>query len=422
MLVGYALCSFERRPIMAHKGNSRSTSGMGNIRKKTVVRNGVTYTYWEGRCTTGYDPGTGKQIQKSVSGKTQKEVARKVKQLTREIDDGSYVEPCKMTLEEWLNIWQQEYLNGVTPNTAHSYRSDCRNHIIPALGAVPLSKLTPLMIQRFYNNLKNKNTGEPLNPKTVRDIHGTFHRALKKAVALDLISRNPADASTGKIELPKVKEKERIPMEDEEVTRFIEEIEDHKYRLIYLVTLFSGMREGEVLGLSWDCVDWKHDTIKIKQQLLRDREKKVYYIGPPKRGKIREVRVAVEVMTWLAEQKDEQIRLKAMAGKAWDNQWNLVFTREFGAHLVPYTVYQNFKRIVGKIDLNDQRIHDLRHAYATNSLGNGDDAETVRKNLGHYSITMLDRYGHRKSSMAIASAARMNDYIQNVLPKARNHG
>ncbi len=207
-------------------------------------------------------------------------------------------------------------------------------------------------------------------------------------------------------------------MEDKEITRFIEEIQDHRYRLLYLVTLFSGMREGEILGLSWDCIDWKHNTIKIKQQLLRDREKKIYTIGPPKRGKIREVRVAAEVMSWLAEQKNEQSKLKAMAGKAWNNPWNLVFTREFGAHLVPCTVYSNFKRIVCKLDMDDQRIHDLRHAYATNCLANGDDAETVRKNLGHYSIIMLDRYGHRKSSMAIASAARMNNYIQNVLPKA----
>ncbi len=404
---------------MAQKGKNRAAAGMGNIRKKTITRNGVEYTYWEGRCTVGYDPGTGKQIQRSVSGKTQKEVTQKVKSITKEIDDGVYLEPCKLTVGEWLTIWQNEYLVGIARNTVCSYKSDCRNHIIPALGAIPLSKLTPIMIQRFYNGLRNKRTGEPLNPKTVRDIHGTFHRALNKAVALDLIARNPADASTGKIELPKADEKERTPMEDEDLTRFIEKIADHKYRLLYLVTLFTGMREGEVLGLAWDKIDWKHNTIMIRQQLLRDNEAKTYYIGLPKRRKIREVRVAAEVMGWLREQQEEQARLKKLAGKAWNNEWNLVFTGEFGGHLYPCTVYENFKRIVENIGLGEQRLHDLRHAYATNSLGNGDDPETVRKNMGHYSIILLDRYGHRKSSMAIASASRMSNFIQDILPKAK---
>ena len=76
-------------------------------------------------------------------------------------------------------------------------------------------------------------------------------------------------------------------------------------------------------------------------------------------------------------------------------------------------------KIVENIGLGEQRLHDLRHVYATNSLGNGDDPETVRKNMGHYSIILLDRYGHRKSSMAIASASRMSNFIQDILPKAK---
>lgn len=131
------------------------------------------------------------------------------------------------------------------------------------------------------------------------------------------------------------------------------------------------------------------------------------------------MRVAAEVMGWLREQQEEQARLKKLAGKAWNNEWNLVFTGEFGGHLYPCTVYENFKRIVENIGLGEQRLHDLRHAYATNSLGNGDDPETVRKNMGHYSIILLDRYGHRKSSMAIASASRMSNFIQDILPKAK---
>lgn len=89
------------------KENKRSASGAGTIRKKTVTRNGKDYIFWEARYTEGYDPGTGKQIQRSISGKTQKEVAQKLKAATAAIDAGTYTAPNKMTLGEWLIIWQK---------------------------------------------------------------------------------------------------------------------------------------------------------------------------------------------------------------------------------------------------------------------------------------------------------------------------
>lgn len=73
----------------------KSAAGTGTIRKKTVTRNGKPYTYWEARYTTGYDPSTGKQIQRSITGKTQKEVAQKLKAATAAIDEGTYTAPAK---------------------------------------------------------------------------------------------------------------------------------------------------------------------------------------------------------------------------------------------------------------------------------------------------------------------------------------
>ncbi len=93
----------------------KAAAGSGTIRKRTVTRNGKEYTYWEAHYTTGYDPGTGRQIQKSISGKTQKEVAKKLKELTAAIDAGTYTAPSKMTLSQWLDIWAADYLTSVKP-------------------------------------------------------------------------------------------------------------------------------------------------------------------------------------------------------------------------------------------------------------------------------------------------------------------
>lgn len=82
----------------------RSAAGSGSIRKKVVKRNGKEYVYWEARYTEGTDPGTGRQIQRSVTGKTQKEVSQKLKAATASIDSGTYTSPNKMNLGQWLDI------------------------------------------------------------------------------------------------------------------------------------------------------------------------------------------------------------------------------------------------------------------------------------------------------------------------------
>ena len=97
----------------------RSAQGAGNIRKRTVTKsNGKSYTYWEGRYSMGYDPLTGKQIQHTISGKTQKEVAQKLREVTAEIDQDVYVKPTNMLLSQWMDEWQRDYLFGVKPSTA----------------------------------------------------------------------------------------------------------------------------------------------------------------------------------------------------------------------------------------------------------------------------------------------------------------
>ena len=115
---------------MARKSNSRAAQGAGTIRKKTVTRNGAAYTYWEARITTGYDPGTGRQIQRSFSGKTQKEVREKMQAAAVELNRGTYKEPLKMTVSEWLDIWLAEYLGGVKPMTVLNYTQHVNNHTI----------------------------------------------------------------------------------------------------------------------------------------------------------------------------------------------------------------------------------------------------------------------------------------------------
>lgn len=150
----------------------------------------------------------------------------------------------------------------VKPYTLDAYLRNCHNYITPMLGKVRLAVLNAPQFQRFYNGLL---TEKKLSPKTVRDIHGVFHRALEQAVKLGMIRSNPTDL----FELSKVRRKEIRPMEQEEITSFLKAIEGSKYELVYRVMLFTGMRQGEVLGLTWDYVDFEHNALYVSKQLQK---------------------------------------------------------------------------------------------------------------------------------------------------------
>lgn len=413
----------------------RNARGMGNIRKKTKInkKTGKKYEWWEARYTAGRDPGTGKQVQRTITGKTQREVSQKLAAVVTDMENGTYIAPSKQTVGQWLDTWADTYLGGVKPHTVVAYKTQISNHIKPNIGAVKLEALDTPTIQQMYNKLaktgqqvpKRDKDGElvrrggkivleavPLSPKSIKNIHGVLHKALQQAIAAGLIRSNPADACA----LPRVEKAELHPLDEQETRAFLEAIQGHEFETLYLVTLFTGMREGEVLGLTWPCVNFASGTILIKQQLQR--EKKAggqYSLVPLKNDKPRTITPAPSIMELLRQHRKKQAAWQLRAGELWDNPAGLVFTNELGKHLVAWTVAKKFKRIVASIGRPDARFHDLRHSYAVAAIRSGDDIKTVQQNLGHATAAFtLDIYGHVTDQMRQASAERMEGYIKGV--------
>ena len=392
---------------------SRAANGNGSIRKKTQIKNGKTYTWWEGRITTERDPGTGKQIQRSVSGKTQKEVAQKLREISVEIDKRTYLAPTKLTVKDWLDTWVKEYLEDIKPSTKYLYTRNMEMYIIPNLGSVKLDALTSPMVQALYNRLHkpDKKDVKPLSAKTIRSLHGVLHKALQQAVLNGYIRVNPTDACKP----PRVVKKEIQPLDETQVSKFLKAIQGHPHEYLYKITLFSGMREGEVLGLTWDCVDLEHGTLLIKQQLRREQQKGgKYYFSPPKNNKSRVLSLAPSVVQLFRLQKLKQNGMRLEAGNSWEEN-NLIFSNQTGGFLSYRTVYDCFKRIVDKIGSPSTRFHDLRHTYAVLAIKSGDDIKTVQENLGHATAAFtLDVYGHVTAQMRRDSADRMEQVIKSV--------
>ena len=121
------------------------------------------------------------------------------------------------------------------------------------------------------------------------------------------------------------------------------------------------------------------------------------------------------VMVLLRKQKSQQAQMRLLAGEAWNNPWNLVFTNELGGYLSHFTVYIHFKRIVKKSGIPEAWFHDLRNSFAVASVESGDDIKTVQSNLGHATASFtLDVYGHVSQKMRQQSADRMEKFIQKV--------
>ena len=380
---------------------TKNAKGGGTIRKRSDGR-------WEARYTLGIDPKTGKQIQKSVYGKTQKEVRQKLTAITAEIDDGTYMDIPRLKTADWLNTWVTEYIGNVKSSTRKSYQDHVRLNIIPYIGNVPLSKVTAAMIQQMYNELQ---TEKELSPKTIKNVHGVLHRALEQAQKMGYIRSDPLAAVT----LPRIEKKQIKPLEDEELCAFLKEIRGNPYELVYFVTVFTGLRQGEVLGLTWDCVNFEKQTLLINKQHGKKKGTREYCFSSLKNDRPRVIEAADGVMDALKKQQLRQQRWAARLKDGWGNPDNLVFTTETGRYLCNQTVYLAFKKIVRRLHLDATRFHDLRHTYAVNSLKSGDDIKTVQENLGHHTAAFtLDVYGHVTEQMRRNSADRMQRFIESL--------
>lgn len=340
-------------------------------------------------------------------GKTRDEVRRRIMSIRTSADTGCLPEPTKLTVREWLLVWLDTYCM-VKDSSRKKYVSVMRNHLFPAIGDVPLQKLTTQHVQRMYNRLLR----DGKSPKTIKDIHGILHKPLEKAVRLGYLQRNVCDAC----DLPKVEKKEMRPLIDSEIPQFLQAIKGTRYEALFYVAMFTGMRQGELIGLTWDCINFERGTIRLYQQLQSIKQKgDQYAFGSLKNGQARTIEPAAAVMDVLRKVKTQQLEWQQRCGDMWDNPHGLVFTNEIGGHLCHYTVFKHFKKVVKGIGLKEVRFHDLRHTFAVLSLENGADMKTVSATMGHATVAFtMDKYGHVSNNMRTENARRMQRFIDSL--------
>jgi integrase len=368
---------------------------------------------WEARYTVHTASG---RKRKSLYGKTRADVAAKLAKALADRDGGLVFDSGTLTVGEYLDRWLKDSVQDtVRVTTYERYAEIVKLHIEPVIGRIKLKALTPTHLQGLYRDRLDAG----LSPATVNKIHVVLHKALKQAVRWSLIPRNVTEAVTA----PRPAPEEVRPLDAGQVTTLLRAAREAGDRLeaLYVLAVSTGARQGELLALKWEDVDFERKTLRLRRTLTRN--KGTITLGQPKTAKSRRTvpltaRAVAALKHHKAAQNEERLRL---AGLYEDR--GLVFANEAGGIVNPSNLRQrSFARLLKLAGLPETvRFHDLRHTCATLLLSRGQHPKLVQELLGHANISItLDTYSHVIPGMGDHTARAMEDALKEDLQEEKD--
>ncbi|RZU29872.1 site-specific recombinase XerD [Streptomyces sp. BK022] len=381
---------------------------------------------WHGYVTVGVKD-NGRPDRRHVGRKTRAEVTKAVRELERQRDKGTVRKAGQSwTVTTWLTHWVENIAAvHVSENTIDGYRVAVYHHLIPGLGAHRLEKLQPEHLERFYKKMQENGSAAG----TAHQAHRTARTALNEAVRRQHLTSNPASIAKA----PKIEEEEVEPYTVEEVQSLLAEAVKHRNTARWVIALALGLRQGEVLGMQWDDVDFELGVIRVRRGRLRPRYKhgcgdrcgrkpgycpqKINTRRETKSAKSRAgqrpIGVPDELLQLLRQHKQEQARERTVARDLWTEK-GYVFTSPTGEPLNPNTDYHKWKELLKAAGVRDARLHDARHTAATVLLILGVADAVVDAVMGWgpgKSARMRRRYQHLTSRVLKDTADKIGGLL-----------
>lgn len=346
---------------------------------------------------------SGKRKRRVVGTYATKKAAEKAERdaLTHR-DAGTLLDADSTTVAELLDTWLADKAGTVTSNTVADYRSAINKHLNPALGTVPIRKLTAATLQAQYATWRDAG----LSPRMIRGAHMRLNQAFDHAVRLKLVLHNPVKDTTP----PKLPRTGFDHWNADESRRFLDAAQFDTYAPLWDVLLREGLRRGEALGLRWRDVNWNQGTVHIQQSVIHDKANRGGILIQPRtktRAGARTVRLTGETIAAL---KAHRLRWteRQLAASQWRDT-DLIFCTRTGGPVNPANIARNFNAITKAAGLRRIKVHELRHTAASLMLLAGVPAKVVSERLGHASIGItLDTYSHVLPSMQDDAAAAMS--------------
>lgn len=416
----------------------------------------VVYSY--------YDE-AGKRHQKWEAFSTMPEAKQRKSEIEYKQQLGSFTIPTCNTLNELLKEYVSLY--GKTKWAINGYSSNTgliRHYIAPKLGELRLKEITPRVLEMFYQGLlktpavplmtdkKYRQTGKFVQPPTIRKIHNLLHSAFNQAEKWELIEKNPAKFAT----LPKYEMKERDIWDSQTLFHAIDCCEDERLKLCLNLAFSCSLRIGELLGLTWDCVDISEESIAtgkahivVNKQLQRVNKRSmeatdskdvlttfpeigsqnntVLILKKPKtRASIRKIFLPKTVAENLTKWKVEQDLLIEQLGAEY-HDYNLVIAGSRGQPVESNIIRKSMRQLIEANELPQVCFHSLRHSSITYKLKlNGGDIKAVQGDSGHAQATMVtDQYSHildesRRNNVQLFEQAFYGGKGVKIVPEAQD--
>ena len=344
---------------------------------------------------------------KTVHG-TKKDAEVELAKFVTEVQNGLVIDGKSLKFSEFTEIWKRDYgSKELAPSTYKRYCRMLETRLLPYFGHFYINKIKPTDIMKFYDLLekdtqlvrKKGNNGsktkKPLSGKTILEHHRLLRAMLHKAVYWQLIVANPAE----RVQPPKARKPKRRSYDDEQTKILLENLEllsseDTKYKVAIILTVFTGVRLGELMGLEWQDVDFKNGIISINRSSQYLSDMVVFTKVPKTESSIREIAIPEFIISLLEEYKLWYEEQKSIYGELWTNSDRL-FVQADGKTMHPSTISKWFVKYVGQIGLPVINFHGLRHTNASLLVAQNVDIAVISARLGHAQIsTTLDFYVH----------------------------
>ena len=343
---------------------------------------------WEITIDLGRDEG-GKRIRRFVSVKgTKRQAQQRLRELLNELDGGIVPSTERIMMRDWLPRWMSDCVEGhLGQATQDRYRGIIQNHLVPALGHIELKRLNPTHVQSLQNNLLDNG----MDPKGVNLVRTVLSGAMKHALSLELILRNPVSAAKA----PPEPDREVQPPPMDAVNRMLElakQLGDWLHPALYLL-VYTGIRRGELLALLWDAVDLEKSEIRITSSLGR-RSNGLHLSKPKTAHGTRTVSLDASTVDVLRRHKERQDIEKAELGHAYDDN-GIVFADPLGQWLNPMKLTRRVQSLGKKVGHPEAKPHNLRHFHGSVTVEQGTNPAVVPQRLGHANPTITMKiYAH----------------------------
>jgi integrase len=378
---------------------------------------------WELKFDLGRDPLTGKRITKYATFHgTKRKAQEELTRLLAHRNEGSYVDPTRMTVAEYLRHWLAADIDRrVAARTATRHRGIVEQNIVPRLGHVPMRKLTAVHIEAFEAELQRegwikqrrapKNGEQPgprgLSAQTVIHIHRTLSQALSHAVRLGVLLRNPA----AQVKPPRPDRREINILGKDEISTLLAAAKGTPLYVPVLVAVTTGVRRGELLGMRWSDLDLKAGTLTVKQSLERIKGK-VAFKAPKTKTSRRSITLPSATVKALQEHRSAQAEERLILGLGRDPR-GLVFIRPDGEPLDADSLTKAFARLIAATGVTPITLHGLRHTHISHLLMDGVHVKVVSERAGHANINItLSVYAAYIPSMQADAALRVDAWLR----------